>query len=252
MIKSNSTNSSLKSLSHSSPSSGNESLAKLELEIALFEEELKAAELKVRTIKSQIQSRYHSEIERIHELYSLYKNQKRQKKEKRLEQKKRGKNYKEPTGLKKVSKDQTTGTTNTPDTSHELKKLYREAVVQVHPDKFINHSDQISKRSLELTIQLIDIYQSGNLEKLKQAHSHIMSGNAMAGDLEDKSKVPDPKAMKEYLVQKRNALITDLKKVKESYFYQVVTTSDNLSEFIDNMSTQFYLRIQQLERRTRS
>ncbi len=245
-------NSPIKSLSPSSHERDNQSIAKLEQEIASFEEELRAAESKVRNIKSQIQARYQSEITRIHELYSLYKNLKRQKKEKRLEQKKRGKNYKEPSGLKKNMKALPSDSTGGPDSLHELKKLYREAVVQVHPDKFINHPDQISKRSLDLTIQLIDIYQSGNLEKLKLAHRHIMSGYAMAGFNEDISKAPDPVAMKEYLIQKRDTLIRELTKVKESYFYQIVTTTDNLSEFIDNMAPQFHLRIRQLERRTRS
>jgi hypothetical protein len=229
-----------------------ESISKLEQEIASFEEELNVAESKVRSIKSQIQARYDNEIKRIHELYSLYKNQKRQKKEKRLEQKKRGKNYKEPAGLKKVSKETSANSTESPDTSHELKRLYREAVVQVHPDKFINHPVQISKRSLELTIQLIDIYQSGDLEKLKQAHRHIMSGNAMAGSQDNTSKVPDPVAMKEFLVQKRDALVSELNQVKSSYFYQIFSTSDNISDIIDSMASQFHLRIQQLERRTRS
>ncbi|HEX2958040.1 MAG TPA: hypothetical protein VHO70_14495 [Chitinispirillaceae bacterium] len=246
------TNSHLKSLSTCNTAHNKESIDKLEQDIVSLEEELRAAESNVRTIKSQIQARYHNEIVRIHDLYSLYKSQKRLKKDKRLDQKKRGKNYKEPTGLKKVTKETSADSNDAPDTSHELKKLYREAVVQVHPDKFINHPAQISKRSLELTIQLIDIYQSGNLEKLKQAHRHIMSGNAMAECHEDTSKIPDPAAMKEYLVRKRDTLVSELTKVKESYFYQVVTASEDHSKFIDNMATQFYLRIKQLERRTRS
>jgi hypothetical protein len=246
------TNSLLKSLPFCNSFSDKESIDNLEYEIFSYEEKLRDAESKVRTIKSQIQARYHNEIIRIHELYTLYKNQKRQKKEKRLEQKKRGKNYKEPTGLKKVPKATSVNSTESADTSHELKKLYREAVVQVHPDKFINHPAQISKRSLELTIQLIDIYQSGNLERLKHAHRHIMSGNAMAGLHEDTIKVPDPVAMKEYLVQKRDSLVNELNQVKKSYFYQIISTSDNISDIIDSMASQFHLRIQQLERRTRS
>jgi hypothetical protein len=245
-------NSLLKSLSPCATTFDKESISKLEQEIASFEEELRNAESKVHSIKSQIQARYHNEIARIHELYSLYKNQKRLKKEKRLEQKKRGKNYKEPTGLKLSAKGKSTDSNNKSESSHELKRLYREAVVQVHPDKFINHPAQISKRSLELTIQLIDVYQSGDLEKLKLAHRHIMSGNAMAGFQEDTSNVPDPVAMKKYLVQKRDTLVSELNQVKKSYFYQIFSTSDNISDIIDSMASQFRLRIQQLERRTRS
>jgi hypothetical protein len=236
----------------SSTAHDDESIRRLEQEISSFEEDLKIAESNIRTIRSQIQSRYHNEISRINELYSLYKKQKQLKKEKRLEQKKRGKNYKEPIGLKKSSKEKAAGSINTSSESDELKKLYREAVLQVHPDKFANHPEQMSKRSLELTIQLIDFYQSGDIEKLKHMHRHIMSGNALAGHQEDTANVPDPTAMKEYLIQKRDTLVNELKEVKGSYFYQVFTTNNNVSAFIDNMAVQFYLRIKQLERRTRS
>jgi hypothetical protein len=245
-------NSQLNSLTHCNTKHNEDSISRLEQEIASIEEDLKVAESQVRSIKSQIQSRYHNEILRINELYLLYKKQKQLKKVNRFEQKKRGKNYKEPVGLKKSATIKSADLINTTSETNELKKLYREAVLQVHPDKFANHPEQMSKRSQELTIQLIDLYQSGNIEKLKHMHRHIMSGNAMAGHQENTVKVPDPAAMKQYLIQKRDTIVNELKEIRESYFYRVFTTNNNVSEFIDNMAVQFYLRIKQLERRTRS
>jgi hypothetical protein len=235
----------------SAGSHGDDTIRGLELEIASIEKELRDVECRIRTLQSEIQARYHHEIVLIRELASVYKKKKLAKKEKRLEQKKRGKNYQPPQGLKK-SKN-TTGVTSALESSdtQELKRLYREAVLQVHPDKFVNHTDEISKRSQDLTIELIDTYQSGDLEELKAIYHHIMSGNAMSSDQSDKKSVPDPKAMHSYLIKKRNDLITELNEVKQSRIFEVLSTYDDPKKFIDELAVQLLIRIRQLERRTR-
>jgi hypothetical protein len=224
----------------------------LELEIASLEKELKDIELRIRALESQIQARYHSEIVRIRELAKVYKKQKLAKKEKRLEQKKRGKNYKQPTGLKKSNNTEHVSSTPDSDSEKELKRLYREAVMHVHPDKFVNHTDEIGKRSQNLTIELIDIYQSGDLEALKTIYHHIMSGNAMLNDQNDKKIVPDPQAMRDYLIKKRDDLTAALNETKTSRIYEVLSTYDDPRKFIDELAVQLLLRIEQLKRRTRS
>jgi hypothetical protein len=238
-------------VSDSSSQTSNDTTRLLEQEILLIEEELRNIEFKIRGFESQIQARYHNEIVRIRELASRYKKQKLLKKEKRLDQKKRGKNYREPTSLKKqMTPAQVISAPDTDDIK-EIKKLYREAVLKVHPDKFANHNDEISKRSQELTIQLIDIYQSGDLKELKTLYHHIMSGNAMSENLSDETNVPDPLAMREYLIKKRDDLIGELNRAKGSRLYEVLTTYNEPSKFIDELAAQLIIRIKQLERRTR-
>jgi hypothetical protein len=227
------------------------SIHRIELEIVSIEKELKDVECRIRVLESQIQARYHSEIVRIRELAKIYKIQKNAKKEKRLEQKKRGKNFQQPTGLKKSKNTEHVLSTPDSNDAHELKRLYREAVLQVHPDKFVNRTDEIGKRSQNLTIELIDIYQSGDLGALKHIYHHIMSGNAMSMDHSDKSSVPDPQAMRDYLIKKRDDLIAMLKKTKDSRIYQVLLTYDDPMKFIDELAVQLLLRIEQLKRRTR-
>lgn len=224
----------------------------LELEIANLEKELKDNEFRMRSLELQIQARYHSEIIRIRELAKVYKKQKNEKKEKRLEQKKRGKNYQQPTGLKKSKNTEHVSSTPDSEDAQELKKLYREAVIHVHPDKFVNHTDEMGKRSQNLTIELIDIYQSGDLEALKTMYHHIMSGNAMSKDQSDKTSVPDPQAMRDYLIKKRDDLTAALNETKTSRIYEVLSTYDDPQKFIDELAVQLLLRIEQLKRRTRS
>ena len=227
-----------------------DSIRLLEQEIGSKEKELQDVELKIRSLESQIQNRYFSEILRIRELAKLYRKQKSEKKEKRLEQKKRGKNYREPKGVKTSSAEDI----RKPNCSdmQELKRLYREAIVQIHPDKFVNETLEKSKRSQDLTIQLIDIYQSGDLEELKHIYRHIMSGNAMSQTPSQETRMPDPEAMLSYLIKKRNDLSDALTKSKGSRIYEVLTTYDNPLRFVDELSEELLIRIRQLERRTRT
>jgi len=240
-------------VTESSDPCDDKSIQRLEQEIASLEKELQRVESQIRVMESQIQSRFRTEILRIRELALLYKKQKLAKKEKRREQKKRGKNYREPAGLKKsTSATPLTAVSDVTD-KQELKRLYREAVRQVHPDKFVNASEEKCRRSQELTVQLIDIYQSGNLDELKHIYHHIMSGNAMAHDTHNQRNcVPDSLAMYAYLEKKKDDLAAALNEAMQSRIYEVLTTYEEPLVFIDELAMQLSIRIRQLERRTRS
>ncbi|HMA64859.1 MAG TPA: hypothetical protein VKO63_06670, partial [Chitinispirillaceae bacterium] len=132
--------------------------------------------------------------------------------------------------------------------SHVIKQLYREAIVQVHPDKYVNEPEEKSKRSQELTIQLIDIYQKGDLEQLKLFHRYILSGSAMSTSPDTGF---DSQAKQELLEKKRSDLLQAITEAKQSRFYEVITTYTNPLKFIDELSGYFSQRIIQLEKRTR-
>jgi len=220
------------------------SFDRLEKEISALEKELQQIDTGIRSLQVQIHNRYRSEIARIHELGDLHKGQRKQKQEKRRDQKKRGKNYKEPLPDNNIQEEHSQKS----PVSHEIKQLYREAIVQVHPDKFVNEPEEKSKRSQELTIQLIDIYQKGDLEQLKLFHRYILSGSAMATAHDTGFDSP---AKGELLEKKRSDLLQAITEAKQSRFYEVITTYDDPQRFIDELSGYFSQRIVQLEKRTR-
>jgi len=234
----------------SSTSDPNE-LHSLEVEIKTLEAQLTEAERLVNIFQAQIRSHLHSEIRRVNELTDLYKQQKRDKKAKRLEQKKRGKNYKEP---KAVLKPGSTKTTTSPDPNEqqELKRLYKEAIVHVHPDKFANDDARINEQANTLTVQLNAIYQGGDLQELKDFHEHILSGNAMAHIPYQPSTIVDPEALGTYLRKKRDELAQQLETLKQMHLYTVLKTYAEPLVFIDELRSQFTERIQQLQKRTRT
>src|SRR4051812_36515151 len=116
----------------------NKQILELEKEIASLEKTLSESEQKVNVFTAQIRNQLHSQIKRIQELVALYKKQKQEKKAKRLEQKKKGKHYQPPQSLPATQNARETGEKTPEPNQQNLKRLYKEAIVQVHPDKFVN------------------------------------------------------------------------------------------------------------------
>ncbi len=223
----------------------------LEQEIALLERELTEAETRINVFTAQIRAQLQEQIRRIGELVSLYKNQKQEKKAKRQAQKKKGKNYREPQNLQPSKNGSEKGQKVEKPNRAELKRLFREAIVQVHPDKFATEEETLALKATELTRQLTELYQSGDLEELKGFHEHILSGNAMAHVPYQPDTVKDPAAMSNFLQRKRDELSQLIREIKTSELYHVLETYENPLTFIPELKQQFENRIAVFERRTR-
>jgi len=222
----------------------------LEQEIVLLEAELIRLETQVSAFQLQIRSALSTQILRIQQLTSLYKNQKQSKKIKRLAQKKRGKNYKEPVGLKVVHPTLNQNPISIND-QQELKRLFREAIVQIHPDKFADADDELNERATAATIQLNEVYQSGDLEELNRLHEHIISGNALNYIPDQPETVNDLPSMILFLQHKKLKLIQSLEEIKTSAIYEVLTSGKDIYILIKELKVQFEERILVLEKRTK-
>lgn len=175
----------------------------LQEEIEVLQKELEKVENETRTFEALLYSKLGDLIIEVQELYALYKQQKKAKKQQRLEQKKRGKNYAASTGLEKLSRIKKAAKVSN-EYQKEKKRLYREAMLHVHPDKFhMNESE--SEIATELTTRLIEIYKTESLETLQAFHAHIFAGNTgiTLTDRTFQFKVTDPNA---YLLQEKDKL----------------------------------------------
>lgn len=220
----------------------------LKAQIAALEEELELIEQKTNAFESVLRTSLTDELTEEQELRILYKKLQQAKKEKRLEQKKRGKNYKEPIGIKPTVRAK-------PDTSNkeerkEKKRLYREAMLHVHPDKFSMNEDKIDLAT-EITSKLIDIYQSGNLLELQFIHQHITSGNAMnhfpTSGSTKQAIIPN----EAYLKRKKEQLEKLLFTAKNRHTYKVLTEYPDPFLFVDELKVYYADKIAKLRKRTR-
>ncbi len=211
-------------------------------QLELVEKETAAFVFKLRTILIDL-------IIEEQELSDLYRRMQKAKKEKRLEQKKRGKNYTEPQGIIPIAKKEES-TSNTKEERKELKRLYREAMLQVHPDKFSMHTDKLDLAT-EITSKLIEIYRSGNLKKLQLFHAHIFSGHALdqtsIASQNHKNALTDDL----YLKHQIDELEHKLKHAKNKVSYRVLKDYQNPMHFADELKDYYEDRLFKLRKRTR-
>ncbi|AWV97113.1 hypothetical protein [Arcticibacterium luteifluviistationis] len=220
---------------------------KLEEQILALKKELAAIEKTTRSFEHLLRSHLSDLIIEAQELYVLYKEIKKKKKEKRLEQKKRGKNYTEPTGLIITPKKEKT--LISAEQQKEKKRLYREAMLHVHPDKFFMKENE-TDIATELTSKLIEIYKTESLESLQAFHAHIFEGNTALILSESAAKVK-VMATGNYLQQEIERLEKAIDEAKNEQLYKIVTEYENPLTFVDELKDYYENRILQLKKRTR-
>ncbi len=222
----------------------------LEAEIARLRDELEHLTTKVDAFEVSLRSHLASEIIEVQELSVLYKEQKKAKKQKRLEQKKRGKNYKEPVGLKPQKRSAIVRAEKEEDLKQK-KRLYREAMLHIHPDKFALQDDKIDLAT-EVTTRLLAIYNHEDLDTLKAFHAHLFSQNTLPlkESLEDKN-IKLEASPDAYLLREKEQLVRAIDALKSKYTYHVLFTYRDPMTFLDEMKAFYHYRIQKLRRRTR-
>jgi hypothetical protein len=233
--------------------SAGDPINRLQQEITDLEAALHSVKQELGAFERQIQARLQRELARVQELAALYKKQKKDKKAKRLEQKKRGKNYREPTQLLAQPEHLPKAPATSTEEAQELKRLYKEAVVQVHPDKFMHAGEEDKvQRATSLTAQLNGIYKRGDLEELILFYQAIISGNTVPeADNRPEPVGVDPALRMASLKRKKETLAAQLEKIKKSYTYNVLITYENPLLFIDELYLHLLDRIKVLEKRTR-
>lgn len=222
-------------------------IQQLQAKIMDLRSELQEITDRTAAFESILASKIVDDIIEEQELTLLYKQQKKAKKERRDEQKRRGKNYRAsintlPVALKTIPK-------KILGEQQERKRLYREAMLFVHPDKFSLQMDKLDLAT-EITTKLIEIYRSGDLETLRAYHAHILNGNTLL----------TPMALSErtnghgtdYLLLELGKLKKQLENAKNRHTYKVLTTYEDPMLFLVELKTYYLDRISKLKKRTRS
>lgn len=209
--------------------------------------ELGTIQQKTSSFENMLRTALENYIIEVQELTVLYKQQKAVKKERRLKQKKRGKNYKEVEGLQTVPTQKNASTD--PTEQRERKRLYREAMLHVHPDKFSMQEDKLDLATA-VTTKLIEIYTSGDLETLKAYHAHIFHGNdILLGNTVFPKEGSLPK--NRYLEMEIEKMEKLLVEAKNRHTYKVLMEYGNPMTFLEELKAYYEDRVFKLRKRTR-
>lgn len=229
------------------PSANQINQNELREQIQAFQGELEGIQKETRTFKALLYSHLSDLIVEEQELFTLYNQIKKAKKAKRLEQKKRGKNYKEPKGLKIIPEKKKHVIPS--EQQKEKKRLYREALLHIHPDKF-SMDEKETNIATEVTRQLIEIYKTGSLETLQAYHTHIFKGNTGINLNEVASKIKVfPKD--NYLQQEKERIEKEIRLAKNHRLYKVITEYEDPLAFMYELKDYYEDRILKLRKRTR-
>jgi hypothetical protein len=216
-------------------------------QIQMLQKELESIQKETRAFEVLLRTHVGDLIVESQELFILYKQIKKAKKAARLAQKKRGKNYKEPEGLQVVAKPKKS--VIPPEEQKEKKRLYREAILHVHPDKFFKNEVQ-TDIATEITTRLIEIYKTGSLEALQAYHAHIFKGNTSI-ILDDAASKIAVFSKANYLEQEKEQLEKAIDLAKNNQLYKVITEYKRPLSFVDEVKDYYEDRIFKLKKRTR-
>ncbi|WP_028890602.1 hypothetical protein [Tenacibaculum sp. 47A_GOM-205m] len=228
--------------------SKSDEVSRLQEKIKNLETEITSVETKLFPFEQSLRNEISDLLVEERELVMLFKEQKKAKKEKRLAQKRKGKNYKEVTQVVPVSKERVT---QEKEHQKEKKRLYKEAMLHVHPDKFSMQENE-QQKATETTTKLIEIYQNGSLEELEAFHAHIFGGNTTICFDKDISLIQKTTNSTSYLVKEVERLEKVLNDLLESYTYKVLTTYENPMSFVAELKAYYDDRIFKLRKRTRT
>lgn len=180
------------------------------------------------------------------ELAAKYRNFQKAKRAKRQAQKKKGKNYKEPIGIVAVKNK---SNAEPEEVKLERKKIYREAMLLVHPDR-TGGDEREKENATEITAKLVDIYNGGNLEELQIFCAHIQ--NQQRPDFNVKSDIMQiENASKTYYESELQKYESELAALKAKHTYKVLSTYARPIDFAQELKDYYKERIEKLKKRTR-
>ena len=227
-----------------------ERLSHLKRQIDTLRQALEEVRQKTSAFEAQLRTHLINELIEEQELTVLYKQQKLAKKEQRQAQKRKGKNYVPPEGLKRIPN--TSKTISSESDQKEMKRIYREAMMYVHPDKF-SMDDQKIDVATDVTARLISIYQSGDLAALRAYHAHIFSDQELVSMMAPAAATVAPTVSAyDYLEQEKLNLKQALAQAKNRQTYRVLTTYNDPMTFLEELKAYYEDRITKLRRRTRT
>lgn len=219
----------------------------LQGQIQILQQELARIQQETLAFETLLRSHLSDLIVEAQELFVLYKQIKKAKKAKRVAQKKRGKNYQDSKELQILSEAKKN--VSSPEQEKEKRRLYREAMLHVHPDKFYL-SETETDIATEVTSRLIEIYKTESLETLQAYHVHIFKGktNLVLDDAVSKIEVS---SKDNYLHLEKERLEKDIDLAKNDHLYKVVTEYENPLVFVEELKGYYQDRIFKLKKRTR-
>ncbi len=133
----------------------------------------------------------------------------------------------------------------------DIKKMYREAALMAHPDRFAGNPDKEAEAT-RLMAQLSAVYQENDVERVREIWQALKEGTAFSMDLDEIDDLARLELIRDKLLTKREALESDIRSLESTADWKVSEQyRDDLTLYFDEVKRDLELRIGLMERQVK-
>ncbi|KAB7725991.1 DUF1669 domain-containing protein [Rudanella paleaurantiibacter] len=118
-----------------------------------------------------------------------------------------------------------------------LKKLYREACMLAHPDKFMDTPEK-QERANNLMAQIADAYRNKDLDTVRAIWQRLQDGTAFGFDWNTPRNASVLNQIRGTLQARKDELTATIHRLQQSFIYTIITQYPDLSEYIASQRQQ--------------
>ena len=129
----------------------------------------------------------------------------------------------------------------------DLNKMYREASMLCHPDRFANESPEKQKQAEEMFKQLADAYRNNDTIKVKEILQKLKNGILSVDPANAPNKKDTLKVTLETMKNKAATITQKIKDLKVTEVYTTAASNTDWDEYFADAKTNFQKQIESLK-----
>ena len=127
-----------------------------------------------------------------------------------------------------------------------MKKMFREAVFAVHPDRF-NDNPEKEAKATEITTRLNDAYRNNDIDTLSEIWQLILNDTVFSFNLSDINDFEKLEKLAKKLEAKYNQLVNEVKVLKIDEYYQVASNQTRWADYFIDLESKLEINIELLK-----
>lgn len=132
------------------------------------------------------------------------------------------------------------------DQEADMKRLYREAVLMAHPDRFHHDPDKEAEAN-KIMAELSDAFRKKDFQRVKALHEALKNGTAFSIDWKNAGDISQLQQLVEKLALRRNALLEEIRQTRSSESWKTLQDHPDPDAYAESLRAQLEHNIQILE-----
>lgn len=130
---------------------------------------------------------------------------------------------------------------------NDLKKMYREAIMSIHPDRFNDDPEKLAKAN-EITARLTEAYKNKDIQTVREVWQAIKEGTIFGLDIGVIDNEEILKRILDKLILRKNSLLLTIQSLKKNEFYGLGLKKQEWESYFESTKNQLNSNIEQLKK----